>query len=58
METAITDVDEFRAEHSHVHIENMGRREILSVSESGVLHVGNPDRPDTVNISDPDVTVL
>jgi len=44
--------------HDYVHIENVGKREILTANKHGELHVGDENRPITVNISDDDVTLL
>lgn len=49
---------EWLSENDYVHIENMGRFEILTANKHGDLHVGEPSNYWTVNISDDDVTVL
>lgn len=58
VEVLIDDVQEYLSEHDEVHIENRGRFEILTANKHGDLQVGDEDAPITVNINDPDVTVL
>lgn len=58
VEVLIENPQEFLSEHDEVHIENRGRFEILTANKHGDLHVGDENAPITVNIDDPDVTVL
>lgn len=57
-EVKIDNVQEFLADHDRVHIENVGEREILTANRHGDMHVGDENSPLTVNIDDPDVTLL
>lgn len=57
-EVIIEDCQDWLERHDKVHIENRGVFEILTANKHGELQVGNPSRAVTVNITDPDVTVL
>lgn len=54
----IEHVQNWLAEHDEVHIENRGRFPILTANKHGDVQVGDASRPISVNITDPDVTVL
>lgn len=57
-EVLIDRPSEWLETHDEVHIDNVGTFEILTANRHGDLHVGDETNPRTVNISDPDVTVL
>lgn len=57
-EVLIDRPSEWLSEHDEVHIENFGKREILTANRHGDLQVGDESSPLTVNIEDPGVTVL
>jgi len=57
-EVVIEHVQDWLSQHDEVHVESQGTLQILTANRHGDLHVGDPDRPLTVNINDPDVTVI